>query len=192
MNPQPERCRIVAHPGPLVNTESLSCHALHTQSRAVRRGWETSDRRGRRSREVDGPRNKRNFWRVGGVLSSVQTACRRSSRSLCYFNKILKLPTMNILRRLDREQHDIHSPKKPLFRGPSTSRSLLPQRYAICSELSIPPSFPKSSFIPRFFSSRVRLPRWWEVSRGRCGRGGGSFGMLFGFLDYSGERAGRG
>ena len=40
-----------------------------------------------------------------------------------------------------------------------------------------------------FFSGST-VSRWWEVSRCRCVRAG--FGMLFGFLDYSGERAGRG
>ena len=33
----------------------------------------------------EGPRNEGNFGKVGGMLGSVQTACRRDSSSLGYF-----------------------------------------------------------------------------------------------------------
>ena len=70
--------------------------------------------------------------------SMAQTSYRWDSRGLCFFDKILKPPTMNLPRRLAEVPQANQFPKIPFIPRSSPSRPLLPRRREVSHLLSAP------------------------------------------------------
>ena len=104
----------------------------------------TSHRCGNSSREVDDRGIKGILGEFAACLSRFRLhAAEIGGFLVIFFDKILKLPTMNSLRRLAEVPKANQSPKIPFIPRSSSPQVLIPRQCEVCTELGTILPLPK-------------------------------------------------